>query len=158
MRNPFGITLDKIPSPCTFTNPGSDIYVLHELSTDESGQECLVETGRQSISTMINAWKDCTDMSYILARLNAGDASVLDMHPEAFYGDVSDMPYDHRAALTAIQNARTYFDNLPAETRQKFGDSFENWFSEAGDAGWIKKMMKEPEAAPVAENPEKESE
>lgn len=157
MRNPYGITVDTIPSACTFTDPGSDIYVLRELVKQPNGFEELVETGRQSISTMINAWKDMTDMSYIMSRLNAGDASVLNVRSDAFFGDVSDMSFDHRAALDTIVNARTYFDNLPAEIRAKFGDSFESWFSEAGDESWVKKMVNDPVSVPVAE-PSKETE
>lgn len=146
MRNPYGVTVDNIPDADTFCRAGNDIQLLYELVSD-NGCDYLVETGRQSISTMINAWRDCTDMSYILSRLNAGDASVLNVRPDAFYGDVSDMPYDHRAALTAITNARTYFDHLPDDIRAKFDDDFQRWFSEAGDDAWIDKMVRN--AAPA---------
>lgn len=154
MRNPFGLRVDCLSSACTFSSPGSDIQPLYELVKDDFGQDVLEQVGQQSISTLINAWADSTDMSYILARLNAGDASVLNVRPDAFYGDVSDMPNDHRAALTAIQNARTYFDNLPAETREKFGNSFETWFGDAGSESWINRMLKkssEPVEAPTTE-------
>lgn len=154
MRNPFGVRVDCVSSACTFSNPGSDIQALYELVKDDLDQEVLVQVGQQSVSTLINSWSDLTDMSYILSRLNAGDASVLNVMPNAFYGDVTDMPHDHRAALTAIQNARTYFDNLPEETRAKFDDSFENWFGDAGSESWISRMIKqsnEPVEAPTTE-------
>lgn len=152
MRNQFGLTLDMIPDPCTFSEPGSDIYVVRKLVKNDDGFEELVATGKQSISSMINAWADYCDMAYIISRLNAGDASVLDVVPDT-YGDVSDMPHDHRAALNTIQSARTYFDNLPEETRAKFDNDFAKWFSDAGSEAWSAAMTVRPDA-PAVDNPE----
>ena len=151
MRNPFGVTLDNIPDADTISPSGSDIQRLYEVVSD-CGVDSLAEVGRQSVTTMINAWRDFTDMSYILARLQAGDASVLNVRPDAFYSDCSGLSYDHRAALETVQSARTYFDNLPDEVRSRFDDSFERWFGEAGDPSWVSKMVKAESAeAPVEE-------
>ena len=139
MRNNFGVTLDMIPDPCTFSEPGSDIYVVRKLVKNDDGFDELVPTGKQSISSMINAWADYCDMAY---------ASVLDVVPET-YGDVSDMPHDHRAALNTIQSARTYFDNLPDETKAKFDNDFTKWFSDAGSDAWSAAMTVRPDSAPV---------
>lgn len=150
MRNPFGITLSLIPDCCTFSEPGSDIYHIMQLSTDDdTGLDCLEEVGQMSISTQINSYRDLTDMSYILARLNAGDASVLNARP-SFYGDVSDLPYDHRAALDIINNARAYFDHLSDDVKVKFDNDFSKWFSSAGSDDWSAKMTVNPDPVPVS--------
>lgn len=151
MRNQFGITLDMIPDPCTFSEPGSDIYLERKLVKNDDGFDELVVTGKRSISSMINAWADYCDMAYIISRLNAGDASVLDVVPET-YGDVSDLPYDHRSALDTVMSARTYFDNLPEETRANFDNDFTRWFSDAGSQSWIDNMVVRPDATSSADN------
>lgn len=148
MRNQFGLTLDMIPDPCTFSEPGSDIYFERKLVKNDEGFDELIVTGKRSISSMINAWADYCDMAYIISRLNAGDSSVLNVVPEQ-YGDVSDLPYDHRAALDTVVSARTYFDNLPEETRQKFDNDFTKWFSDAGSDAWAAAMTVRPDASPV---------
>lgn len=150
MRNQFGVTLSTIPDPCTFSSPGSDIYIIRELRKDDDGIDYLAEVGRMSVSESINSWRDMTDMSYIMSRLAAGDSSVLNVK-QGMYGDFADMPYDHRAVLDTITTARQYFDNLPDDVRAKFGDNFADWFSEAGDPEWIVKMTKNPD--PVPESP-----
>ncbi len=155
MRNPFGVTLSTIPDSCTFSEPGSDVYVIRKLVKNDDGFDELVDTGKQSVSTMINAWADFCDMTYILSRLNAGDASVLNAVPEQ-YGDVSDMPHDHRQMLNLVNNARTYFDQLPEETRLKFDNDFAKWFSEAGSDDWSDKMTVRPDPTPVPESHEGE--
>lgn len=152
MRNPFGVTLNTIPDPCTFSDPGDDTYVIRELVEDDDGFKVLKDVGKQSISVMINAYKDTTDMTFILSRLAAGDASVLNVVPLT-YGDVSDMPHDHRAALTAVQSARTYFDHLDDDIKAKFDNDFSKWFSQAGDDEWIVKMTKQV-STPVVEQSE----
>ena len=153
MRNKFGVSLALVPDPCTFSSPGSDLYLIRELRTAEDGSEYLAVTGRQSVSEAINAWRDMTDMSYIMSRLAAGDATVLAVN-DGFYGDFSDMPHDHRAVLDTITTARQYFDNLPDSVRAKFDDDFVKWFSEAGDPAWVDKMVKnpDPEPAPVVDD------
>ena len=149
MRNLFGVTQSLIPDPCTFSNPGSDIYHIMQLSTDDdTGLDYLEEVGQMSISTQINSFRDLTDMSYILARLNAGDSSVLNAR-SSFYGDVSDLPHDHRAALDIINNARMYFDHLSDDIKVKFDNDFAKWFSSAGSADWSAKMTVNPDPAPV---------
>ena len=142
MRNPYGVCQSNLPSPDTFCNPGNDVYVMRQLAVDADGREYLEVTGRISISERINAYKDQTDMAFIIARLSAGDVSVLDRVP-AQYGDVSDLPYDHRAMLDIVNNARNYFDHLPAETRAKFDDNFETWFGSSSDPEWLSKMVKQ---------------
>lgn len=158
MRNPFGVTQSNLPDCNTFCNPGSDIYVMRQLAQDDVGRDYLQDVGKISISERINSFRDFTDMSYILARLAAGDASVLNVRNDAMYGDFTGMPYDPRAMLDTINNARNYFDHLPADVRAKFGDDFVAWFSDAGDPEWVSKMIKNPDTSAPVEEPKGDSE
>lgn len=109
----------------------------------EDGQIVLNETGKFDISEFINSYADTTDMSFILARLSAGDSSVLNVS-QGFFGDASILADDHRAALDTVISAQTYFDNLPKDIRDKFNDSFVEWIQSAGTQEWISRMVKNP--------------
>lgn len=154
MRNPFGVKQSNIPDCNTFCNSGSDIYVIRQLAKDDDGKDYLQETGKISISERINSFRDFTDMAYILARLSAGDDSVLNVCTDAMYGDFSGMPYDHRALQDTVNNARNYFDHLPADVRAKFNDDFVTWFSDVGDPEWVNKMVKQSDSSSVVDRKE----
>lgn len=136
-------TLSHICDGNTFiSSPGSPVKLIFTPAY-EDGQIILNETGKYDISEFINSYADTTDMSYILARLSAGDSSVLNIS-KGFYGDASILPDDHRAALDTVISAQTYFDNLPKETRDKFNDSFVEWIQSAGTKEWVSRMVKNP--------------
>ena len=124
------------------SNPGSPIKLIYTPAY-EDGQIVLNETGKFDISEFINSYAETTDMAFILARLSAGDNSVLNVS-QGFYGDASILPDDHRVALDTVISAQTYFDNLPKETRDKFNDSFVEWIQSAGTKEWVSRMVKNP--------------
>lgn len=124
------------------SNPGSPVKLIFTPAFQD-GQIVLNETGKFDISEFINSYADTTDMSFILARLSAGDSSVLNVS-QSFYGDASFLSPDHRSALDTVISAQTYFDNLPKETRDKFNDSFVEWIQSAGTKDWVSRMMKNP--------------
>ena len=125
-----------------FSNPGSPVKLIYTPALEE-GQIVLNETGKFDISEFINSYAETTDMSFILARLSAGDSSVLNVS-QGFYGDSSMLSPDHRSALDTVISAQTYFDNLPKETRDKFNDSFVEWIQSAGTKEWVSRMVKNP--------------
>lgn len=124
------------------SDPGSPVKRIFTPAF-EDGQIILNETGKFDIAEFINSYAETTDMSYILARLAAGDSSVLNVS-QGFFGDASILADDHRAALDTVMSAQTYFDNLPKETRDKFNDSFVEWIQSAGTQEWVSRMVKNP--------------
>ena len=124
------------------SDPGSPVKLIFTPAF-EDGQIVLNETGKFDISEFINSYSETTDMAFILARLSAGDSSVLNVS-KGFFGDASILPDDHRAALDTVISAQTYFDNLPKETRDKFHDSFVEWIQSAGTKEWVSRMVKNP--------------
>ena len=131
------------------SSPGSPVKLIFTPAF-EDGQIILNETGKFDISEFINSYADTTDMSFILARLAAGDSSVLNVS-QGFFGDASILSNDHRAALDTVISAQTYFDNLPKETRDKFNDSFVEWIQSAGTKEWVSRMVVNPDS-PVSDN------
>lgn len=143
-------TLSHICDGNTFiSSPGSSVKLIFTPAF-EDGQIVLNETGKFDISEFINSYADSTDMSFILARLSAGDSSVLNVS-QGFFGDSSILSHDHRAALDTVISAQTYFDNLPKETRDKFNDSFVDWIQSAGTKEWVSRMVINPDS-PVHDN------
>ena len=136
-------SLSNICDGNTFiSDPGSPVKLIFTPAF-EDGQIILNETGKFDISEFINSYADTTDMSFILARLSAGDSSVLNVS-QGFFGDASILSNDHRAALDTVISAQTYFDNLPKETREKFNDSFVEWIQSAGTKEWVSRMVVNP--------------
>ncbi|QRV61764.1 internal scaffolding protein [Microvirus sp.] len=133
-------TLSHICDGNTFISSSGSPVKLIFTPAFEDGQIVLNETGKFDISEFINSYADSTDMSFILARLAAGDSSVLTVS-QGFFGDSSFLSHDHRAALDTVISAQTYFDNLPKETRDKFNDSFVEWIQSAGTPEWISRMV-----------------
>lgn len=143
-------TLSHICDGNTFISSSGSPVKLIFTPAFEDGQIVLNETGKFDISELINSYADSTDMSFILARLAAGDSSVLNVS-QGFFGDASFLSHDHRAALDTVISAQIYFDNLPKETRDKFNDSFVEWIQSAGTSEWISRMVVNP-ASPALDN------
>lgn len=143
-------TLSHICDGNTFISSSGSPVKLIFTPAFEDGQIILNETGKFDISEFINSYADSTDMSFILARLAAGDSSVLNVS-QGFFGDASILSPDHRAALDTVISAQTYFDNLPKETREKFNDSFVEWIQSAGTKDWVSRMVVNPDS-PVSVN------
>lgn len=131
----------KFPDPNKYvTDPGSDVQILYDPKINKDGTISLVENGKESISQYINSFKEQTDISYILKRLELGDTSVLSQ-AQAMYGDFSEMPKTLAEVLQLKIDAEHTFDRLPVETKQKFNNNFNQWFSSLGTEEWQKKMI-----------------
>lgn len=145
-----GFKFSQLPDPNTFlTEPGSPIRTIF-APVIENGCLSLAENGKQNIQTLIDSYRDTTDMTYIMARLTAGDTTVLNAR-DAFYADVSNCSFNPAEMLQNIIDARTYFDALPKDIREKFGYDFKAWFSDAGSKDWAERMtgIKKVEEAKV---------
>ena len=137
MRN--GVTLSTIADPDTFVSQAGDPIHLLYSPILKDGDIALVEAGKQSIPDYINSHKELCDMSFILSRLAAGDASVLNAR-EAFYADVSELSWNRAEMLQHVSDMQMYFDHLPDAVREKFDNSFPTWISSAGTPEWSDKM------------------
>lgn len=137
----------QIADPDSFiSSSGNRVRALFELGKDSNGCKILVKTGSVDVPDFINAFRATTDMAFILARLSAGDTSVLNRKP-CFYADSTMFPRDPSEGMRMIDASVRAFDALPEDTRAKFDNNVFNWLSSAGSAEWITKMSKVP--APV---------
>lgn len=145
----------KFPDPNKFvTNPGSDVQILYDPKINKDGTISLIENGKESISQYINSFKEQTDISYILKKLELGDTSVLNQ-AKGMYGDFSEMPKTLAEVLQLKIDAENTFERLPVEVKQKFNNNFNLWFSSLGTEDWQQKMtLEKGENAPSLEQQE----
>lgn len=106
-----------------YTNPGNPKKPTYAPKYAEDGSLELVSTGFVDTDLEISAQRDKTDMSYILARLQAGDPSVMP-DPDALYADVTGLPNTPIGMVNFLDGLRRQFDALPAETRALFDNNF----------------------------------
>ena len=137
MRNPNA----KVSDPSKFvSDPGSDIHVIYTGKLCPDGQIRLTESGKESISEKINAEKMFTDINYIRSRLALGDTSVVRPASSLMYADLSKAPKTLADHLQIFINARTSFENLDLETRNKFDNNYLKWLHDAGAPDWCETM------------------
>lgn len=149
MRNKYA----KVSDPNTFvTNSGSDDHILYSSKILPDGTIALTPCGKESISELINARAQFTDISFIVNRLMAGDKSVV--RDGAFYADLYDSPKNLAEAMQIQIDAERAFYDIPVEIREKFNNNYRLWIMTAGSEEWIKNMNI---AAPAAAE-QKESE
>lgn len=128
-----------VPKPdSVVSNPGSDIHVIYQGKVLPNGQIRLEEVGKESISQMINSFKDSTDITYIAQRLAMGDTSVL--RDGAVYGDFTKTPKSLAESLQIIIDGEKKFNELPLDVRSSFDNSYYQFIMSAGSDSWIEKL------------------
>lgn len=136
-----------------YTNRGVDIEPIYVPGLDESGNAFPKACGERNIQKEIDSHVDECDMSVIVARLQAGDTSVIN-RTEPVFGDTTIYPKTPAEALQLVIDGQRAFDTLPADVRAKFGNDFNRWFSSAGSDSWLDSMgLVNSVKEPVVEKP-----
>lgn len=141
------VSRSQIADPDSFISASGDrVRPLFELGLDKDKRKVLVQTGSVDIPDFINAFQATTDMAFILARLSAGDVSVLNRKP-CFYCDSTILPKTPAEGYDMIDQSIRAFDALPDEVRAKFNNNVLDWLASAGSPDWISKMSRQPAPA-----------
>ncbi|UPW41046.1 internal scaffolding protein [Sigmofec virus UA08Rod_5667] len=109
-----------------FKNPGQPFKLTYQAAYDVNGTLQLYESGQEDLYDYIQSFKDSVDIHVILKRFAAGETDVLSQ-VQGFYADAADMPSTYQEVLNAVIAGETVFNQLPAEIKQKFGNSFSQW-------------------------------
>lgn len=123
-----------------FTCSGEVEAPIYSPSVDNEGRITLEVTGTRNISEFINSFRDSCDINNIVARFNAGDASVLSRSQGAFF-DATQLPHTYAEMLNTVINAEQTFNQLPLEVRERFENSYVKWISMMDDAEKFAVMM-----------------
>lgn len=125
--------------PRFYSNPGSREANDYEIQIDKKGHKILKFVGTHDIYEEIQSYKDECDISLIIARAAAGDATALNKR-QGFYADITETPENLAEAQNAILKLSQGFEKLPAEIRAKFDNSKERFVQEFGSDEFAKKM------------------
>lgn len=141
------------------TNPGSPEHITYAGHYDEKGRVVLEESGRENIYDFIQSHADSCDIHVLMKRYQNGDVNALSQ-AQGFFGDVLDFPKTYAEALNHMNEMERQFMSLPAETRQKFGNSFSEFLAASAEPDFLDrlgiKIEKEPVPAISVVEPKKE--
>lgn len=106
---------------------------------DERGRLQLVKDGKYDVYGDIQSHKDSVDIHVIISRYVNGDTSVL-KRAQGFYGDIAGMDSNPAVVLNNLRLVQREYDALPAEIKQKFGNSYVTFAQEFGSDSYAEKL------------------
>lgn len=128
---------------------GSPLQQKYVASYDKYGVLQLDPDGEHNLYEDIQSFRASTDMNLILSRYLNGDPSVLS-RVQGFYMDISEMPTNVHEAMTLMDRARSDFDKLPVDIKEKFNFDSNQFLASLGTDEWFDKMQVKQ---PVSETP-----
>ena len=147
--------LDRVKEPVHFrSDVGSQYKTIYAPVVNKDGTIDLKEKEKECLYDYIQSFKESCDINVLVKRYQMGDTAAL-MRGQTFYGDVTDMPKTFAEMLDVMIQGQNFFENLPAEVKEKFGNSFYQFAAaidiespEALELLGIKKAEAAPEAVP----------
>lgn len=129
---------------------GSRMANDYEIKIDKKGHKVLTCVGQHDIYPEIQSYAEECKIENIIARAAAGDMNALNAR-QAYYADVTDTPRDLAEAQNQILKLKNGFETLPAEIKEKFDNSIEQFVMTFGSEEWANKMGFNAEKAPAAD-------
>ena len=133
---------------------GSPTMKRAKLSFAPDGSKISEPGESLDLDAMIQSALPTTDIAAIVARVKAGDDSVLHVNP-GFVGDAVSLPkdlYDYKAMNNLYDKVSASFNNLPDEVKALFNNSAEDYLNSiiANKADAILAEYKAKQEAPAA--------
>lgn len=137
----FPTQFDKDTSK--YSSPtGSPYLDEYEYRVDKKGVKELVKKDTKiNVQDKIQADYPSTDINLLMKRFALGDTSAIDIN-KGFYGDFTDMPKTYAELFDRVEAAKAYFDELPADLKAMFDNSYTQFYSEMDSKGFIDKIDK----------------
>lgn len=146
----FATQYDKrsFPASCA----GSPVKSVFTGHYDEKGRVVLEETGKLNLYDEIQSHAQSVDLHTLLKRFTNGDPNALSSR-QGIFADVTEMPKTYAEFLNKMITLENGFNGLPAEIKQKFGNSFEQFLAESGAVDFAEKLglVTEKPVEPVKE-------
>lgn len=122
-----------------YHHPGSPVKDVYMPRYDELGNLDLAVSGQEDLYGKIQSHYESTDIHVILDRFASGDTDVLS-RTQGFYADISDMPKTYAEVLNSVIAGEHAFDQLPAEIKKQFSNSFAVWMASMDTPDFAVKM------------------
>lgn len=123
------------------SNPGCSVVPVYSPRLEKSGAVVIVQTSERDLQSEIQSHADSVNIENIMQRYAMGDLSVLS-RTQGFYGDFMSVPKTYAEVLQTLIDGRNFFDALPVEIRNEFGNDFNRFYSDIGSADWFKTLGK----------------
>lgn len=120
-------------------NPGSPVKDVYASRYTPSGTLELYVSGQEDLYGYIQSHAESVDIHALLQRFVNGEQDVLS-RAQGFYLDSSDMPKTYAEVLNSVIQGQQAFDSLPAEVKQRFGNSFSEWMASFESPDFLLKM------------------
>lgn len=131
-------------------NPGNPVKTIYSSRYDKNGVLELFEDGQEDLYGYIQSHAESVDIHVLLKRFVNGEQDVLS-RAQGFYMDSSDMPKTYAEVLNSVIAGEQAFNSLPAEVKQRFGNSFSQWMASFESSDFLEKMgMKSFESSSAA--------
>lgn len=116
----------SVPSPI-----GSKFIIKQDYTYDDKGNKIAKPGAKLDLDAYIQASRASCDIAAIIAKYEAGDQSVLNVH-QGFTGDTTVLPkdlYDVKRMNDLYDSVSGSFAKLPAEVKSLFNNSSEEFLN-----------------------------
>ena len=121
------------------TGTGKEAEYAYRI--DENGIKTLEKVGEVNVYEQIQTYLEETKIENIIKRATYDPAAIGSQEwmeqPEV---DISNMPENYHEWKRMVNDAENRFNALPAELKEKFNNSVEQYISEMGTVEWAKKL------------------
>lgn len=125
-----------------YSETGSPYLDEYEYEVNKAGEKKLVKTDRKiDVFERIQADFPSTDINVLMKRFALGDTSAINVK-EGMYFDATQMPTTYAELFNRAEQAKQYFEKLPADFKEMFNNSYEQFFTEFETKGFQEKLDK----------------
>lgn len=149
------IKFDRCRSGKFVSNPGTPLHKVMHGEVKEDGTIRLIVDRIEDTDKIIDSFRESTDIHNIMARIEAGDVSLLNSK-KGFFADVTDMPKTYAEMLDLIEKGKYFFSHLPAEVKDQYNNDFNQFFADFDNAMAMLQPNNEPSYAGSEKLDEKE--
>lgn len=122
-----------------FCNPGDPIHITYAGRYDEKGRVVLEESGRENIYDQIQSHAESCDIHVLMKRYLNGDATALSQ-AQGQYLDATHFPKTYADMLNFVNDQERAFMALPADVREKFGNSFTEYLAASCEPDFLDRL------------------
>ncbi len=123
-----------------YSSSGDEYSPVYAEDVDDRGVACIVQVSQEKIQDKIEA---CKEQTLIYNILNSFDDGTLLNKAQGVYADLSAMPDNIHEAYQQVRDARTIFNGLSDEIRQRFNNSFDEFIASSFLSDFNDKLKKD---------------
>lgn len=130
---------ERPESKPSVTGDGKEPEYSYEI--DEKGARTLKRTGEVNVYAQIQTYLEETKIENIIQRAAYDPAAIGSQEwMQQATVDITDVPENYHEWKKVVNDAENRFNALPAELKEKFNNSVEQYISEMGSVEWARKL------------------